>query len=111
MARAQPKPAPPATLEPEIATSRKRKPSYKITDTNFVGANSNVVTKCLKQSADAAGADTARAEAVKRKKKQPSVQDVDDEDTVPLNNPPKKNMPFSKLLMEVMILRWMMTQI
>jgi len=40
---------------------RKRKASYKITDVNFVGAESNAVTKRLKRSADSARAATAVA--------------------------------------------------
>jgi hypothetical protein len=84
MAPAQSKHA--APIQPEITAPRKRKASSKITDENFVGAESNVVTKRLKQSADA-----ARDAAEKRQQRQPSVQDLDpeDEDTVPLNNTPK----------------------
>ena len=82
MAPAPSKRATPATIQPKIAASQKRKAS-RISD-NSVSAKS---TKHLKQSADA-----AQAVAVKHQKRQPSVQDDDDndEDTVPLNNPPKK---------------------
>jgi hypothetical protein len=45
----------------EITGPRKRKASSKITDENFVGAESNIVTKRLKLSADAARAAAAAA--------------------------------------------------
>jgi len=68
----------------EKTAPRKRKASHKITDKNFVGTESNVVTKRLKLSADAARAASLAA------KRKPSVQDDDDdEDTLPLNIPPK----------------------
>jgi hypothetical protein len=63
---------------------QKRKVSSRITDDNFVGAESNVVTKCLKESAAA-----AQAAAVKRRQRQPSVEDVEEEDDAPRNNTPK----------------------
>lgn len=65
---------------------RKRKASSRITDEDFVGAESNAVTKRLKQSADA-----TRAAAAKHQKRQPSVVDLDEDtdDDAPLNNPPK----------------------
>lgn len=77
-----------AAIQPDIAATRKRKVSSKITDNNFVGAESNAVTKRLKQSA---GTTAAAAAAVKHQNRQPSVQDdVDsDSDIVPLNNPPR----------------------
>jgi hypothetical protein len=60
---------------------RERKVSYKITDENFVGAESNAVTKRLKQSAD-----TARAAAVKRRQREPSVEDDEEEDATSMND-------------------------
>ena len=54
---------------------QKRKASSKITDENFVGAESNAVTKRLKLSAD-----TAQAMAIKHQQRQ-SVEDVEDEDS------------------------------
>lgn len=68
------------------AAPRKRKASSKITDKNFVGAESNVVTKRLKQSADAARAASLAA------KRKPSVEDEDDDEntvTLPVNIPPR----------------------
>ena len=73
----------PVTVQAE---SRKRKPSFKITDKNFTGAESNVVTKRLKQSAEAA---QAASSSVKRKASVQDDDDSDDEDTIPLNIPPK----------------------
>jgi hypothetical protein len=84
-----PKRANPAVIQPQTGktSQRKRKASSKITDDNFLGAESNVVTKRLKQSADAARAATA---AEKHRKRQPSVQDSEEEDdTVPFNIAPK----------------------
>ena len=66
--------------QPEISRSRKRKASSKITDENFVGAESNTVTKRLKLS----------AAATKRPQRQASVEDVEDQDNMPRNIPPKK---------------------
>src|SRR5277367_6189458 len=68
---------------PAITAQWKRKVSSKITDENFIGAESNAVTKRLKLSADAAQA------AVKHRHRQPSVEDVDDEDTISVNSSPK----------------------
>jgi hypothetical protein len=62
---------------------RKRKVSYKITDENFVGAESNAVTKRLKQAA--AAAETARATAEKCKQRESSVED-DEDHTLSVNN-------------------------
>jgi hypothetical protein len=86
MAPALSKIAPPLTTQPEtqITGPQKRKASSKITDENFVGVESNVITKRLKQSAD-----TARAMAEKRRQRLSSVEDVEDEDNTPRNNPPK----------------------
>jgi hypothetical protein len=86
-------PAPSKQATPGITGPRKRKASSKITDENFVGAESNIVTKRLKLSADAARADATRAAAAKNRQRQPSVQEVEDdsesEDTVPSNSAPK----------------------
>src|SRR5882672_7560045 len=65
-------------------TTRKRKPSSRITDENFVGAESNPVTKHLKLSANAAWAGS-----VKHQPGQPSVKDVEDEGSTSVNRPPK----------------------
>lgn len=84
-----PKQANPAVIQPQAGktSQRKRKASSKITDDNFLGAESNVVTKRLKQSADAARAASA---AEKHRKRQPSVQDIEEEDdAVPFNIAPK----------------------
>jgi hypothetical protein len=72
--------------QPEISGQRKRKVSSRITDENFVGAESNAVTKRLKLSANAGLAQTASA---KRQQRQASVEDVEDESDIPMNNPPK----------------------
>ena len=77
-------PAQSKVLQPEITGQRKRKASSRITDENFVGAESNVVTKRLKLSAEA-----AQAAAIKRQQRQPSVEDDEDQDSTPTNNPPK----------------------
>ncbi len=50
--------------QPQITGSRKRTASSRITDENFIGAESNAVTKRLKLSATGKG-DTSRAAAVK----------------------------------------------
>ena len=84
MAPAQSKLAASLATGPPTTTQRKRKASSKITDNNFVGAETNAVTKRLKLSADA-----ARAASVKRRQRQPSVEDIDDEDSVPANSSPK----------------------
>ena len=74
--------------QPEITGPRKRKASSKITDENFIGAESNVVTKWLKLLAKEKH-DTARAAAVKPQQRQASVVDANDEDSTLMNNPPK----------------------
>jgi hypothetical protein len=84
MAPAQSKLAAPLATGPQITTQRKRKASSRITDENFVGPESNAVTKRLKLSADA-----ARAASVKRRQRQPSVEDVEDEDSLSVNSSPK----------------------
>jgi hypothetical protein len=73
-------------IQTEITGQRKRKASSKITDENFVGAESNVVIKRLKLSANR---DTAQVAAVKPQQRQASVEDVADQDSMPVNNPPK----------------------
>jgi hypothetical protein len=54
----------PLSTEPEITGKRKRKASSRITDDNFVGAESNAVTKRLKLSAE---------ELVARLSKEPEI--------------------------------------
>jgi len=71
----------------EITGSQKRTASSRITDENFIGAESNVVIKRLKLSATGKG-DTSQA-AVKPQQRQASVEDADDEESTPVNNPPK----------------------
>jgi hypothetical protein len=66
---------------------RKRKASYRITDENFEGAESNAVTKRLKQSAVASVA--AQAATVKHLQRQSQVEDIEDEDSAPVNSSPK----------------------
>src|SRR5712671_4196159 len=66
-------PPPPLAMQTKT-TARKRKLSSRIVDENFVGAESNPVTKHLKLSANA-----ARAGSVKHYSRQPSVEDVEDE--------------------------------
>lgn len=65
---------------------RKRKASYKITDKNFVGAESNAVTKRLRLSADA-----AQAVAEKQLQRQSRVdsEDIDNNDSTSVNSSPK----------------------
>jgi hypothetical protein len=75
MAPAQPKLTTPLITQHDI--KRKRKASYKITDKNFVGAESNAVTKRLKLSADA-----TQATAAMKQQRQPSVKDTDNEDSL-----------------------------
>ena len=72
--------------QPGITGQRKRKPSTRITDENFVGAESNAVTKRLKLSA---ANPTTQAKTVKQRPRQASVEDIEDEDSIPVNNPPK----------------------
>ena len=84
MAPAQSKLATPLTMRPEITAQQKRKASSKITDENFVGAESNTITKRLKLSAD-----TAWAMAIKHRQRQSSVEDVEDEDSTSMNSSPK----------------------
>jgi len=64
---------PPLTMKTK-ATGWKRKLSSRIVDENFVGAESNPVTKHLKLSANAAWAGS-----VKCYPRQPSVEDAEDE--------------------------------
>jgi hypothetical protein len=85
MAPAPSKLAPPLTTQPERTGQRKRKVSSRITDENFVGAESNIVTKRLKQASDA-----ARAAAVKHHQRQLSVEDVEEEDSARGKNSPKE---------------------
>ena len=54
MAPAQSKLARPLVTQPERTGQRKRKVSSRITDEKFIGAETNVVTKRLKLSANAA---------------------------------------------------------
>jgi hypothetical protein len=78
--------------QPEISGPRKRKVSSRITDENFVGAESNVVTKRLKLSALSANAGHVQAASVERQQRQQrqaSVEDVEDQSDVPVNNPPE----------------------
>ncbi len=71
--------------QPEISRPRKRKVSSKIIDEDFVGVESNAVTKRLKLLAN-----VARAAPTKQQKQLASVEDVEDESDVPINIPPKK---------------------
>jgi hypothetical protein len=73
--------APGHTTRTQINEHRKRKASSRITDENFVGAESNAFTKRLKQSAN-----TTRTASVKHKKRQLSVKDVEDEDSASVNS-------------------------
>ena len=81
MALAPSKHTAPLTTDSEITAQWKRKASSRITDENFVGAESNAVTKCLKHAAQAA--------SVKHQRRQPSVEDVEDEGSAPVNSSPK----------------------
>jgi hypothetical protein len=69
MAPAHSKITPPLRTQHE--TQRKRKLSKKITDEDFVGAESNAFTKRLKLAAN---------NALKRQQTQSSVDDIEDED-------------------------------
>jgi len=71
--------------QPEISGPRKRKVSSKITDDNFVGVESNAVTKRLKLLAN-----VAHAAPTKRQQRLASVEDDEEEIDVPINIPPKK---------------------
>ena len=84
MAPAPSKLAVPLAMEPEITVQRKRKASSKITDKNFVGAESNAVTKRLKLSAD-----TAHAASAKHRRRQSPVEVIEDEDSAPVDSSPK----------------------
>jgi hypothetical protein len=67
--------------------TRKRKASYKITDENFVGAESNAVTKRLKLSDKAAQATT-----VNPLQQQSQVStDIEDEDRASVYSSPKSS--------------------
>jgi hypothetical protein len=72
------------TTQTRITTGRKRKASSRITDENFVGPESNAFTKRLKLSANA-----AQPTSVKNRQRQPSVEEVEDEDRVSANHSPK----------------------
>jgi len=76
-------PPPPLAMQTKT-TARKRKPSSRMVDENFIGAESNPVTKCLKLSANA-----AQAGSVKCYSRQPSVEDVEDEGGTSENSSPK----------------------
>ncbi len=84
MAPAQSKIARPLATQPEKQGSRKRKVSSRVMDENFVGAETNVVTKRLKLSANATRAAGSTAE-----KCQASVEDVDDDENIFVNDSPK----------------------
>ena len=84
MAPAPSKLVTPLTTQPERTSQWKRKASSKITDESFEGAEHNAVTKRLKQSANA-----ARAVAIKQQR-QPSVEEVEDEDRELVSNSPKR---------------------
>src|SRR6266545_3139438 len=84
MAPVQSKIARPVATQPEKKGSRKRKVSSRVMDENFVGAETNVVTKRLKLSANATR--TAGSTAAKR---QASVEDVEDDDNILINDSPK----------------------
>jgi hypothetical protein len=64
---------------PERETQRKRKASYKFTDKNYIGAESNAVTKRLKLSADAAQAEAAGQQSL--------IKDTNDEDNTEDSSP------------------------
>ena len=84
MAPAQSKIARPLATQPKKKGSRKRKVSSRLMDENFVGPESNVVTKRLKLSANAtwaAGSKTAKRHA--------SVEDVEDDDNILVNDSQK----------------------
>ena len=66
-------PTPESPIAPQ-QTQWKRKPSYKITDKNFVGAESNAVTKRLKLSSDA-------THAMAAKPQQRQLSDANDDNT------------------------------
>jgi len=83
MAPAQSKPAKPLTTQPERTGQCKRKVSSRITDENFVGAETNVVTKCLKLSANA-----TRNSSMAVKQHWASVENVED-DSISVNDSPK----------------------
>lgn len=82
--------APPATQtnSEKAGPPRKRKASSRITDDNFVGAESNAVTKRLKLLADAT-ARASRATAVNHLQRQASVEEVEEDNTSSGNNAPK----------------------
>jgi len=85
MVPAQSKLARPLAMQPERMGQWKRKVSSRITDENFVGAKTNMVTKQLKLSANATG-----VASVAVKQRQASVEDGDDDDEImSVNNPPK----------------------
>lgn len=70
----------------EIVGQRKRKVSSIITDENFVGAESNVVTKRLRANAAQAHQNVAAKNVAVGRQSQASVEDTIDEDDSPVNN-------------------------
>lgn len=84
MAPAQSKIARPLAPQPKKKGSWKRKVSSRLKDENFVGAETNVVTKRLKLSANA-----TQAAGSKAAKCQASVEDVEDDDNILVNDSPK----------------------
>ena len=86
MAPAQSKLARPLATQPERMGQRKRKVSSRITDENFVGAKTNVVTKQLKLSANATS-----VASVAVKQRWASVEEEDDDDKIMSVNDPPKN--------------------
>lgn len=75
-------PAQSKLAQPERLGQRKRKVSSRIMDDSFVGAETNVVTKRLKLSAN-----TTHIGSVALKQRQASVEEVDDNE-VQVNYPP-----------------------
>ncbi len=78
---AQSKIARPLATQPEKQGSWKRKVLSRVMDENFVGAETNVVTKHLKLSANATRAASSTAE-----KCQASVEDVEDDENILVND-------------------------
>ena len=75
--------AAPLTTQTEIKM-RKRTVSSRLMDKNLGGAESNAVTKCLKQLANA-----AHAVSAKHQQRQSSVVNVEDEESTTFNSSPK----------------------
>jgi hypothetical protein len=84
MALAPSKLTAPLTTQTGKTAAWKRKASFRIMDENFEGAERNAVTKCLKLAAN-----TTWAASVKCQQRQPSVKDVEDEDSTSSNSSPK----------------------